>query len=117
MPNPKTTSRNTSPSTAWSYKSKRPQGRQREDGLPALKMTGHTEETLMVKVFIEGRRDGYSPEQCGKTMTVGELIAYLENFDEDAKIYLENDGGYTYGYIIKGSFREVEDEDEEDDDE
>ena len=71
----------------------------------------------MAKVFIEGRRDGYSPEQCGKTMTVGELIAYLENFDEDAKIYLENDGGYTYGYIIKGSFREVEDEDEEDDDE
>ena len=53
----------------------------------------------MAKVFIEGRRDGYSPEQCGRTMTVGELIAYLENFDEDAKIYLENDGGYTYGYI------------------
>lgn len=67
----------------------------------------------MAKVFIEGRRDGYSPEQCGRTMTVGELIAYLENFDEDAKIYLENDGGYTYGYITKGSFREVEDEDED----
>ncbi len=69
----------------------------------------------MAKVFIEGRRDGYSPEQCGRTMTVGELIAYLENFDEDAKIYLENDGGYTYGYITKGSFREVEDEDEDED--
>ena len=69
----------------------------------------------MAKVFIEGRRDGYSPEQCGRTMTVGELIAYLENFDEDAKIYLENDGGYTDGYITKGSFREVEDEDEDED--
>ena len=43
----------------------------------------------MAKVFIEGRRDGYSPEQCGRTMTVGELIAYLENFDEDAKIYVK----------------------------
>jgi hypothetical protein len=69
----------------------------------------------MAKIFIEGRRDGYTPEQCGRTMTVGELIAYLENFDEDAKIYLENDGGYTYGYITKGSFREVEDEDEDTD--
>lgn len=38
MPNPKTTSRNTSPSTAWSYKSKRPQGRQREDGKSRLQL-------------------------------------------------------------------------------
>lgn len=67
-----------------------------------------------MKIFIEGRRDGYTPEQCGKTMTVGELMAYLENFDEDAKIYLENDGGYTYGYITKGSFREDENDEDSD---
>lgn len=74
----------------------------------------------MAKVFIDGRRDGYSPDQCGKTMTVGELIAYLEDFDEDAKVYLKNDNGYTYGRITKNSFEADEsydDEDEEDDDE
>ena len=32
----------------------------------------------MAKVFIDGRRDGYSPDQCGKTMTVGELITAEE---------------------------------------
>ena len=74
----------------------------------------------MAKVFIDGRRDGYSPDQCGKTMTVGELIAYLEDFDEDAKVYLKNDNGYTYGRNTKNSFDEddsYDDEDEEDDDE
>ena len=30
-----------------------------------------------MRVYIEGRRNGYSPEQCGRTMTVGDLIAYL----------------------------------------
>ena len=49
----------------------------------------------MAKVFIDGRRDGYIPDQCGKTMTMGELISYLEDFDEDAKVYLKNDNGYT----------------------
>lgn len=65
------------------------------------------------KVFIEGRRNGYSPEQCNGTMTVGELIAYLGEFDEDAKIYLRNDNGYTYGSVDAYSFST--DEDLEDD--
>lgn len=73
----------------------------------------------MTKVFIDGRRDGYSPDQCGKTMTVGELIAYLEDFDEDAKVYLENDNGYTYGRITANSIDADEsyDDEEEGDDE
>lgn len=66
-----------------------------------------------MRVFIEGRRNGYSPEQCGRTMTVGELIEFLEQFDEDAPIYLNNDNGYTYGSITEGSFEEREEEDEE----
>ena len=37
--------------------------------------------------------------QITSTMTVGELIAYLEQFDEDTKVYLSHDGGYTYGGI------------------
>lgn len=57
-------------------------------------------------VYIEGRRNGYGPDQCGKTMTVGELISFLEMFDEEAKVYLKNDNGYTYGNISESSFEE-----------
>lgn len=70
----------------------------------------------MAKVFIEGRRNGYSPDQCKNTMTVGELIAYLEDFDEDAKVYLKNDNGYTYGSITRSSFEEDYEDDPEDED-
>lgn len=47
-----------------------------------------------MKLFIEGRRNGYGTDQCGKTMTVGELIAFLEWYDEDTKVYLKNDNGF-----------------------
>ena len=50
-------------------------------------------------VFIEGRKDGYSPSQCYETLTVRELIEVLENYDSDMKVYLRNDNGYTYGSI------------------
>lgn len=64
-------------------------------------------------IFIEGRRNGYSPDQCGRTMTVRELIDYLENnFDDDQEVFLDNDRGYTYGSITESSFSEVnQDED------
>lgn len=55
---------------------------------------------------IEGRRDGYSPEQIERTMTVGELIRYLEDFGEDELVMLDNDNGYTYGSITASSFEE-----------
>lgn len=63
-------------------------------------------------LYIEGRRDGYSPDQCGKTITVGELIDYLLNFDADTEIYLKNDNGYTYGRIREYTIEEGELEDE-----
>ena len=63
-----------------------------------------------MKILIEGRRNGYSPEQCGRTMTVGELIEYLGQFDEDAEVFLNNDNGYTYGNISYDSFEESENE-------
>lgn len=66
-----------------------------------------------MRVFIEGRRNGYSPEQCTDTMTVGELIAYLEQFEEDAPVYLKNDNGYTYGSITERSFEEDYEDEEE----
>ena len=70
-----------------------------------------------MKLFIEGRRNGYNPSQCGRTMTVGDLIAYLEQFDEDAEIFLKNDNGYTYGSIDEMSFEEEYDDEEGDEDE
>ncbi len=63
-------------------------------------------------LFIEGRRDGYGIDQCGTTMTVGELIEFLSDFDEDSPLYLSNDNGYTYGRITERSFFEDEDDDE-----
>lgn len=80
---------------------------------------------------IDGRRDAYSIDQMLKyesTMTVGELIELLSNYDEDMPVMINNDNGYTYGAIKEwDSFRveecdtddedEDEDEEEEDDDE
>ena len=78
---------------------------------------------------IDGRRTGYTIEQVyDMTMTVGQLIAELEGYDEDMPVLLNNDNGYTYGEITWDSFREEQEEldddeeeeledDEEDDDE
>ena len=56
-----------------------------------------------MKLFIEGRRDGYTPEQC-ETITVGKLIEILQEYDGDMEVYLRNDNGYTYGSIDEFSF-------------
>ena len=66
-----------------------------------------------MRIFIDGRRNGYSSEQCGKTFTVKELIEFLEGFDPDAELYLINDRGYTYGNIDEYSFEEDNNEEEE----
>lgn len=55
-------------------------------------------------VIIEAEREGYSLDQIRNTMTVGELIEYLEQFDEDAQVYLSHDNGYTYGGITSNRF-------------
>ena len=53
----------------------------------------------MKALFIEGNRSGYTPEQCGDTLTVKELIEILGQFDDDSPVYIRNDEGYTYGHI------------------
>lgn len=65
-------------------------------------------------IFINGKRNGYSPEQCGETMTVGELINCLQEYDENDLVYLMNDHGYTYGSITNDDIdiREDGNEDE-----
>lgn len=53
-------------------------------------------------VLIDGKRSAYKisdvVDRVG-TITVGELIAELEQYDEDTPVILCNDNGYTYGEI------------------
>jgi len=70
----------------------------------------------MKYLMIEGRREGYGPDQLRKTMTVGELMDYLSQFDEDTPVILNNDNGYTYGSITDSSFEDGNREDDEDED-
>ena len=70
----------------------------------------------MNALFIEGNRNGYGIDQCGRTLTVGELIELLSDYDEDTPVYLRNDNGYTYGSITERDINTAEDlgmEDEE----
>ena len=59
-------------------------------------------------LYIDAGRDGYGIDQIHSTMTVAELMSYLEQFDEDTSVYLRHDGGYTYGGIGWNSFSDEE---------
>ena len=65
-----------------------------------------------MKLYINAHRTGYAPDQIRHTMTVAELIAALEDFPEDAPVYLKHDNGYTYGGI---SYSDLEEDWSEDD--
>jgi len=68
----------------------------------------------MEKIMLEATREGYSTNQVGKTLTAGELIELLQDFDENTPVYFSNDRGYTYGRLTYESIRsEYEDEDDE----
>lgn len=67
----------------------------------------------MRPIYIEGKRNGYGIDQRGQTLTVGELIEILEQFDYDRPIYLRNDNGYTYGSITERDIEDAEEEAEE----
>lgn len=66
-----------------------------------------------MKLFIEGKRNGYGTEQCGRTLTVGELIDMLSEYDEETPVYLRNDKGYTYGSITEWDIHTSEELEEE----
>lgn len=66
-------------------------------------------------IVIDARREGYGPDQVmDNTMTVGELIDYLREYDSDVPVILSHDNGYTYGaisdYGITEDYFEVDDE-------
>ena len=60
-------------------------------------------------LFINANNNGYEPSQCGRTLTVGELIELLSYFDEDSPVYLRFDNGYSYGSIGEYDFNTAED--------
>lgn len=64
-------------------------------------------------VLISGKAEGYKKSQCGRTFTVGELIEFLEQFDEDMPVFLINDGGYSYGSITADDIAEDDFADED----
>lgn len=64
-------------------------------------------------VKINARREGYGVDQCRNTMTVKELIEYLEQFNDKSPVYLSHDNGYTYGSITAFDIKEVDEENEE----
>lgn len=75
-------------------------------------------------LILNTKREGYETDQCGTTLTVGELIELLQDYDEDMKIYFGNDyrGSYwyTYGSITEDDiYFELDEsnEEEKDDDE
>lgn len=55
-------------------------------------------------LLIANHRAGYTPEQCGDTLTVGELIDILKGYDKKMPVLSCNDGGYTYGNIGEYDF-------------
>lgn len=58
----------------------------------------------MEKLILSTRREGYGIDQVQTTMTVGELIAFLEDYDEDTPVFLSFDNGYTYGGVTENRF-------------
>ncbi len=73
----------------------------------------------MNAVIISVSRDDYSAkESAQRTMTVGELICELEQYDEDDKVIVSHDNGYTYGRLssIRIDWKNL-DEPEEDEEE
>lgn len=66
-----------------------------------------------MRVLLETTRQGYDTEQCGHTLTVGELIGMLEDYDENASVYFSNDNGYTYGSLNWDTIRGAASEEEE----
>ena len=57
-------------------------------------------------IKINAIREHYGIEDVDSTMTVGELIECLKQYDEDAKMVLSFDNGYTYGGIREDMIEE-----------
>ena len=62
----------------------------------------------MKVLLLNTHIDGYNVDQCNSPITVGDLISFLSDFEEDTPIYFKNDGGYTFGSL---RYRDIEEDD------
>ena len=71
----------------------------------------------IMAIIINANREGYGTDQIRNTMTVGELIDALSEYDENTPVFIGNDrkdyGWYTYGGITMQDIENTEQEDEE----
>ena len=65
-----------------------------------------------MKLLYNASRDAYGIEDVRHTMTVGGLVAHLQDYDPDTPVYLSFDNGYTYGGLDERSFEELWDDEE-----
>ena len=69
-----------------------------------------------MKLIINANREGYGTDQIRTTMTVGDLIEMLEEYDSEMPVYIGNDqrdyGWYTYGGITTSDIYYEEEEEE-----
>ena len=65
-----------------------------------------------MKLVYNTFREAYGLEDVRRTMTVGELIAHLQDYDPDTPVYLGFDNGYTYGGLDERGFEELWDDEE-----
>lgn len=63
----------------------------------------------MDALFINSIRNGYSPDQCGPTLRVADLIEILQQYDDETPVYIRNDNGYTYGNIQERDINHADD--------
>lgn len=70
----------------------------------------------MKKLMFNTQREGYGIDQIRRTMTVGELIDFLGQYDEETPVYMSFDSGYTYGGFTESRFEESYDDKDEDED-
>lgn len=68
----------------------------------------------MTKLKIETVREGYALNQIRETMTAGELIEFLNQYEPDTPIYLSFDSGYTYGALLERRIEECDGSEEDD---
>ena len=69
-----------------------------------------------MKLLYNTSRDAYDLEDIRRTMTVGELIAHLQDYDPDTPVYLGFDNGYTYGGLDERGFEELWDDESDEED-
>ena len=64
-------------------------------------------------LIMDAERDGYTVNQVGDTMTVGDLRNFLNSYPDDMPLFLGFDHRYIYGGIQEDMFHTIRVEEEE----